>query len=147
MYEKFLHWIQRKYTLHSRKYVPSFRERDIFWSSLGENIGSEENGKWTEYTRPVLIVRKFNRNLFLGILLSSKTKSENPFYVSITLGWENISAMTSQLRILDAKRLHKRIWTLDSSDFRKVLENIRSTIFKNFTLTDEDEGVATNVDL
>ena len=90
MYEKFLIWIERKFALHNRKNIPSFRERDIFWSSLGENIGSEENGKWSEYTRPVLIVRKFNKQIFL---------------------------------------------------------NIRSTIFKNFTLTDEDEGVATNVDL
>lgn len=145
--EKFQSWIQKKFFLHSRILWPSFRERDIFWCSFGENIGDEENGKWEEFTRPVLIIRKFNKNLLLWVPLSTKIKPENIFYTSITLHWKNISAITSQIRSLDSRRLHKKIWTLDTQDYDKVMADIRVTVFKNFTPSIAEGGVATNVDL
>jgi mRNA interferase MazF len=40
------------------------RERDISWISLGLNIGDEEDGKGDFFERPVLVVKKFNNNLF-----------------------------------------------------------------------------------
>ena len=34
----------------------SFKERDIFWVSIGQNIGYEQNGKSDIFSRPVLIL-------------------------------------------------------------------------------------------
>lgn len=43
---------------------PSYKERQIWWMSVGVNIGFEEDGKGTQYSRPVLIVKGFNKELF-----------------------------------------------------------------------------------
>ena len=147
MLDSFIIWIQKKIHIQQHHARPSFREKDIFWCSFGENIGDEEKGKWEDFTRPVLIIRKFNKNIFIWIPLSTKIKKDNPYYVSLIFQWRNISAIISQIRTLDSKRLHKKIWTLDSDDFHKVLSGIQNDVFKNFTPFIAEGGVATNVDL
>jgi mRNA interferase MazF len=51
---------------------PLFKERDIWWVSIGVNVGFEEDGKHEKFLRPVLILKKFNKELFLGIPNSDK---------------------------------------------------------------------------
>ncbi|HBM45364.1 MAG: 2,4-dihydroxyhept-2-ene-1,7-dioic acid aldolase [Parcubacteria group bacterium GW2011_GWF2_38_76] len=51
-----------------------FREREIWWCSLGENIGFEQDGKNEKFERPVLILRKFNCGMFFGIPLTSQKR-------------------------------------------------------------------------
>jgi mRNA interferase MazF len=97
--------------------------------------------------RPVLIIRKFNKNIFLAIPLSTKVKPDNPYYIEISLHGQQISAMVSQIRVLDAKRLHKKIGTLDTADFDTVQCALRDTVFKNFAPTRESRGGAANADL
>ena len=65
MSKQFQKWIGKKEELHNRKFSPNFNERDVYWGGLGENIGDEENGKSDLFSRPILIVRKFNKNLFI----------------------------------------------------------------------------------
>lgn len=38
-----------------------FYEKDVWWASLGANIGHEEDGKNKKFERPVLILKKFNK--------------------------------------------------------------------------------------
>lgn len=51
-----------------------FKEREIWWRSIGTNIGTEEDGKNAHFERPVLVLRKFNRDIFLGLPLTSTRK-------------------------------------------------------------------------
>jgi len=37
-----------------------FHEREIWWCLLGVNIGSEQDGRGVNFTRSVLIFKKFN---------------------------------------------------------------------------------------
>lgn len=60
---------------------PFFREGDIWWVSVGYNIGNEVYGKGKLFARPVLILKKFNKYQFLGIPFSSQIKN-NPYYVT-----------------------------------------------------------------
>ena len=49
-------WIVKKKEYHYRDSLPpKFKERDIWWVSIGVNIGYEEDGKHEKYLRPVLI--------------------------------------------------------------------------------------------
>lgn len=50
------------------------REGEIRWCRLGMNIGSETQGKGSYFERPVLILKKFSRDVFLGIPVTSKIK-------------------------------------------------------------------------
>lgn len=34
-----------------------FKERQIWWASIGQNIGVEANGKNKKYERPVIILK------------------------------------------------------------------------------------------
>ncbi len=60
---------------------PFFHEREIWWCSLGANIGVEEDGKNELFERPVLILRKFNKEMCWGLPLTTR-KKEGPFYFS-----------------------------------------------------------------
>jgi mRNA interferase MazF len=37
-----------------------FRQGEVWWVRLGKNIGYETNGKSREFTRPVIILNKYN---------------------------------------------------------------------------------------
>ncbi len=86
-----------------------FREGDVRFARIGKNIGFEQDGKGGTFMRPVLIIRKFNRHVFFGVMLTTKKKN-NPFYVSIgsIKGRENF-AILSQCRLMDARRLDYEI--------------------------------------
>ena len=44
--KRFLEWIGLKEKLHHAKHrAPLVSERDVWWASIGENVGSEINGK------------------------------------------------------------------------------------------------------
>ena len=56
-----------------------FNEREIWWGSLGINIGFEQDGKNEEFERPLLIIKKFNRSVVWVVPLTTSDKS-NKFY-------------------------------------------------------------------
>jgi mRNA interferase MazF len=107
---------------------PLFKERDVWWLSVGVNVGFEEDGKHGNFARPVLIIRKFNRYLFMGLPMSTKIK-ENKYYFKVTLQGKTVSVLISQLRAFSSKRLWYKLGELDSKDFTRVMNYLRVTIF------------------
>ena len=69
MSEDFDAWNRLKKEINDEGVVGDFSEREIWWCRIGHNIGFEENGKNRQFSRPVLIFRKFNQALFLRISL------------------------------------------------------------------------------
>ncbi len=126
--EIFQIWIQRKYNLEKRSAGPLFNERDIFWCSIGSNIGHEMDGKWEKSNRPILVIKKFNRHIFWWVPLSTQVKENNLYYIPYTFDWKTASAIISQMRLMDSKRLINRIGVLDESDFYKIKEKIRDLL-------------------
>lgn len=43
--ERLVAWTKRKVHVHMKERDLHFEEREIWWTSLGENVGSEANGK------------------------------------------------------------------------------------------------------
>jgi hypothetical protein len=68
--ENFYIWNSKKQELDSEKIHFRFRERDIFFIHIGVNIGFEQNGG-KDFLRPVVVYKKFNKHVFLGIPLTS----------------------------------------------------------------------------
>ena len=79
MEKDFIKWNVLKQKLDRSEKRLIFKERDVWWCSVGVNIGHEENGKDEFFARPVLVIKKFNRHLFYGIPLTTKVK-ENKYY-------------------------------------------------------------------
>ena len=91
-----------------------FREGEVWWVRLGQNIGYETNGKSREFTRPVIILKKYNQYSFLASPLTTAPKP-NPYRVPIGMvDGKQAFATLSQLCNIDSKRLVKKIVHLDA---------------------------------
>jgi mRNA interferase MazF len=120
--------VKKKIAFSNHK-PPHFKESDIWWISIGYNIGNEIYGKGINFVRPILVIKKFNRNFFLGVPLSTKIK-KNPYYINITVKEKDISALISQVRTFSSKRMSNKLGELDSKDYNKVLESIQGLLKK-----------------
>jgi mRNA interferase MazF len=120
--KNFLAWVQLKEKLHNQNRDKTIiKERDIWWCSIGCNVGDKVDGKSQWFNRPVLIIKKFNKNIFYGMPLTTKLK-DNPYYVAFTFQGRTISAMLSHMRLLDKRRLQGKMGQLDQKDFNTVKE-------------------------
>ena len=79
-YKKFDTWNEVKKNIESKEQVASFKEREIYWANIGENVGFEQGGKGNDFTRPVLILKRFSKTMFFGIPLSTQTKHGSFFF-------------------------------------------------------------------
>lgn len=77
----FIGWSNLKEKLDHAVSQPTISEREIWWCSIGVNIGDEEDGKKNLYNRPILIVKKFNARLFWGVALGTKIKEDKNYFL------------------------------------------------------------------
>ena len=101
------------------------REREVWWCSIGINIGIETNGKHQYFERPVLIVRTFNKEMIWVVPITSTIKKLD-FYYPIEFENEKRSVMLTQLRVMSTKRLRRKVDTLSELDFQNIRDVIAS---------------------
>ena|ERR1700722_17663144 len=119
MEKDFTEWHTMKTLIERDNQSPLFREGEIWWSSLGANIGVEEDGKNQLFERPVLIFRKFNNDMLWGLPMTS-TKKSGKYYYPISFHGQEGTILLSQMRILSAKRLIRRAGKLRKKKFLRV---------------------------
>jgi mRNA interferase MazF len=112
-------WTPLKIKLNNDLKRPMFKERDVWWVNVGENIGHEEDDKSDAFTRPVLVIKKFNSNMFWGIPLST-TKKSDIYYIPVLLNGKISVALISQLRAFDSSRLSDKLGMISLADFKIV---------------------------
>ena len=125
-------WNEEKKKINEKEISFYYHEREILWSSIGVNIGSEMDGKNSNFERPVLILKKINRNQFLGIPLTSKEK-DGDFYVRIQYSDDKGvgTANMSQVRVFSSKRLLRKIGLVKKKDFLLLRETFFSFLSKD----------------
>jgi len=111
-------WNIKKKELSKGKRV-YFHKGDIWFASLGKNIGDEEDGKHSTFERPILIVRKFNNNIFLGVPLTSNEDKEGKYYHKL-ISYIGSAAILSQVRLFDAKRLLRLMGKIDNNELKEI---------------------------
>ena len=119
-------WMPVKAKINNNCNRATFKIRDVFWASIGENIGFEEDGKGQCYNRPVVILKKFNEQLFWGIPLSTTTR-RGKYYFEVSLlskGGKQGVAVLSQLRLWDSARLENKIGMLSKKEFAELKAEI-----------------------
>lgn len=130
----FKSWHSLKSRINTSQQLPTFKERELWWCSVGVNIGHEIDGKNQYFNRPVIVIRKFNKHIFWGVPLTTKFK-DNPFYFPIDFtGHEKHPrkryAMISHLRLYDSKRLHDKIGRLSYDQFEALQFALAGLIIK-----------------
>ncbi|HEY4476589.1 MAG TPA: type II toxin-antitoxin system PemK/MazF family toxin [Candidatus Paceibacterota bacterium] len=118
--KKFLEWFGLKEKLHNQKhYPPLVSQGDIWWASVGENVGSEINGKNNLFSRPVIIFKKLAHGFYFVIPTTTKIKT-GTWYVKIRQQEKEMMACLHQARAIDFRRLSSKLGTLDDEDFLRV---------------------------
>lgn len=128
MENEFNDWNKFKINLQKSYKKVFFHEREIWFCALGKNIGSEEDGKNENFERPVLILRKFNNDIFLGFPLTSQEK-EGVFYFELDYEIKS-NIILSQIRLLDQKRLMRKIRTIYKQEFKEIIKKFTDLLPK-----------------
>lgn len=110
MSKKFDEWNEVKQKVEKKEKISIPKEREVYWASIGENIGFEQNGKSELFTRPVLVLKRFTKNMFFGI----------PLFYDFELDGEKSNALLVQARLYDTKRLEKKIGMISKEDFQNL---------------------------
>lgn len=107
---------------------PFFHEREIWFGYLGENVGFEQDGRGEEFLRPIVIVRKFNNEIFWGIPLT-RTEKKSRYYFTFSFHESGPStAVLSQIRLIDARRLAYKEGEIAEIDFVTLKEKLRALV-------------------
>ena len=123
MIKRFLEWIGLKEKLDKNSSEPPLvKERDLWWISFGENVGSEINGKNKLFSRPGLIFKKLSRGFFL-VAPTTTQKKVGSWYVEIKQEGKTMYVCLHQIRVVDYRRLSTRLGQMDSDDFKKIKES------------------------
>jgi len=124
--KEFDKWNELKKNLHDSKEPIKFyfSEREIWWCSLGLNVGIEAFGKGEAYLRPVLVIKKLSIHACIVLPLTSKEKEREEWFVEILFKCEPQWVMVHQIRFLDTKRFRLKIGKLNITDFVRVKEKL-----------------------
>lgn len=119
MSKDFNSWNTLKQELDKLQKPPFFNEREIWWCSVGLNVGYEIFGKDNSFTRPVLILKKYSHLTFLGLPMTSKRKIF-PSHFHFDFQSEKGSLLLDQGRTFDARRLHSLMGYVGKKRFQKI---------------------------
>ncbi len=128
MEKDFDKWNRLKKKIHSRTDVPFFHEREIWWCSLGVNIGFEQDGSGKEYYRPILVLKGMSKQTCFIIPLTASSKS-HPLRPSIgIIEGKEARVLLSQVRLIDSKRLIRKIGYLNEKIFERIRKAVKDII-------------------
>jgi len=129
--KRFDEWNEIKKETQKDKAIVGFKNRDIFFIKMGENIGFEQNGKGDSFVKPIVIVKGFNRDIFFGIPLSTKVK-DGKFYHEFKFNKNGKTvtniALLSQMRLYSSKRLLNKIGMMGKNDFEIMKRKFKKLI-------------------
>lgn len=124
---KFSSWHIKKSDIDEYKTRPFFHEREIWFASLGINVGYEQDGQGDKFLRPVLVLKKFSNEVLWGVPLT-RSKKQGKYYFAFETSLGQSTAILSQLRLIDSKRLEYKIETIKYEDFVAIKERLRQLL-------------------
>ena len=98
---------------------------EVWICILGKNIGREQNGGSDNFSRPTLIVKKFNNEIFWILPLSTKQKNLDFYYNFIDLNNGKASVILSQIRLVHIKRFERKVYEMPLKDMNDIKGRLR----------------------
>ncbi len=120
-------WNTLKKRIESKNTIP-FRQGEIYFMSVGHNIGEEIYGHSALFLRPVLVYKKLSKNTFVGIPLSSKRKEGSYFFTFRYTKKTLSTALLNQICVFDIKRAKYNDGYINIKDFTKLREQVKEFI-------------------
>lgn len=118
-------WNEKKKILEARKVSDSFyfSDGDIWWCSLGRNIGTESYGKGEGFRRPVLVIKKLSHSSCIVLPLSTQEK-KGTWFVEVPFGNEKRYVLLYQIKMVHVRRFQRNIGLLD----REILNHVKEKL-------------------
>jgi len=128
MQKNFDSWNKRKKEIHAKGENKLYHERQVWWCSLGVNIGFEQDGDEIEHERPVLILKGLSSHTCLIVPLTTSPKKHKMRIFLGKVDDKPASALLSQIKVIDTKRLINRICFIKKRIFERVRKTARDLL-------------------
>ena len=125
--EEYNVWNELKKKIQSSADTPDFfpREGEVWMSSLGKNIGFEQNGSGMNFSRPILVVKKFNNHMFWCSSLSTRQKNFDFYYNFTDPNEEKVSVILAQLKLVSIKRFRRKLYDISDNNLSEIKVKLR----------------------
>lgn len=90
-----------------------------------KNIGNEQNGSGENFSRPVLIIKKFNNRMFWCVPLSTKQKRFDFYFNFTDPNGLKVSVILAQLKLTSIKRLKRKLYEIEPDLLVRMKEKLR----------------------
>lgn len=111
--------------------------REVWWCSLGVNIGAEIDGKNENFERPVVVMRVYNKEMMFVLPTTGRARTDK-FHMPIEIDAvdqktgeiykKTVYIKLTQARVISNKRLIRKVDVINENDFKKI-----QNVFKDFT--------------
>mgnify|MGYP001565271399 FL=1 len=128
MKKDFLKWHIKKSQVDGIERRPFFHEREIWFCYLGANVGFEQDGAGDDFQRPIVVIRKFNNEVCWIVPLSKTNKRSKYYFVFKFNDTITSVAILSQIRLLDARRLSRKIGEINKNEFVQLINKIKALL-------------------
>ena len=129
-YEKnFDAWNEKKKLIHERRPPPHIKAGDVWWCSIGVNVGHEQDGKNEWHERPVCVIRCFGTELVWTIPFTTQ-KQEGFYYVYAPFDKRDNWAMITHVHLLSTRRLSHRVGSVPRASVVEICERISHLLKK-----------------
>ena len=143
MTKDFTEWTEQKTVVTNTKERPYFRESEVWATALGANIGYEQDGRGENYLHPTVVLKKFNNQVCWSIPLTRNEK-KGEYYFSFNFKEGVSTAILSQVKLIDAKRLYYQLGKVSETDFcelkKRFVALLPWTAFSVFTPCGEGQS-------
>lgn len=122
-------WIIIKEKIHYEQKLQLYKEGEIWWCRIGENVGNEICGKGKKFIRPVLVARKLSKTNFIGVPLTSQPH-KGTWYVEFDFKGNREYAVVAQVENMSVYRMHHKFGEVPESDLNKVINGLRELLLR-----------------
>ncbi len=87
-------------------------EGEVWVVYMGTNIGYEQDSNSLDFTRPALVIKKFNNKMMWILPLSNKQKDLDFYFNFIDPRYRNVSAILAQLKLVSVRRFKRKMYKI-----------------------------------
>ncbi len=125
-------WNQKKKALNARELSDDFffLEGEIWWASLGVNVGKEIDGKNGDFERPVLVLLAIDYDALWTLPITTTLREADARFREIVFGGKSSAVLLHQIRYLSANRLLKLAGRVGESELALIREAVVKLLLK-----------------
>jgi len=116
MEKDFDEWNRNKKGLERAPIKKYVHPKEIWWCSLGVNLGAEIDGKNENFERPVIVMKVYNKETMIILPITTKPKDDQFHHKIQTVG-KTVWVKMTQMRVISSKRLLRKVDILDEASF------------------------------